>query len=292
MKMKKALTAVTVTGALGVTGVALGGCGATADLDPVAQAADTTASLPGMQIAIDETVKTPASAQSITLGGHGYVNEKQNDGVLVFDLSQIPGISSLGGGSKNLTIEYTYPVLYLNAPFLGSGLGGKSWLKVNLNSVLSSSGVDLSSLQSEGGLDPSQYLNFLRASSGGLQTVGTETIDGVPTTHYHAVIQLGDVADSVPSAQRAAVRSSIAILEKEANVKTFPVDVWIDANHRVRQISFTISPTTSAGTSTVSSTIDFTSFGPTPAVTPPPAGQVYDATKLLAGAEGGSGSGL
>ena len=289
MKMRRALSAVTIVGALGATGVALGGCGATATLDPVAQAADTTASLPGMQLSITETVQTPQSPQSITLTGHGYVNEKQHDGVLVFDFSQIPGISSLGSASKNLTVEYTYPALYFNAPFLSSSLGGKSWLEVNLNSVLASSGVDLSSLQSEGGLDPSQYLNFLRASSGGLQTVGSETIDGVPTTHYRAVIQLGDVAKSVPSSQRAAVQSSIAVLEKETKLTTFPVDVWIDSDHRVRQISFTISPTTSAGSSTVSSTIDFTSFGPTPAVVPPPASEVYDASKLLAAAATQSG---
>lgn len=285
MNMKKAVTTFTLLGAFGATGLALSGCGATATLDPVAQAADTTASLPGMQIGITETVSTPQSPQSITLTGHGFVNEQQHDGQLVFDFSQIPGISTLGGGSKLVTLQYAWPVLYLNAPFLSSELQGKSWLKVNLSSVLSSQGVNLSSLQSEGDLDPSQYLNYLRASSGGLTTVGKETINGVATTHYHAVIQFGDVAKALPASERAAAESSIAALEKETKVNTFPVDVWIDGSHHVRQVSFTISPSTPAGKSTIAAKIDFTSFGPTPAITPPPASQVFDATSAIAAAE-------
>ncbi len=284
MGIRKAISAFATLGAIAVTGAAVSGCGASATIDPVAQAADTTSQLAGAQVSLVEQLSSPALPQGFTLNGHGYINQHNRDAVLVFDFSSIPGISRLGGGSKLVTMEVQYPVLYMNAPFLSQAYGGKDWVKLDLSALVRSQGINPSGLSSAGGLDPNQFLGYLRASSGDVSTVGPQTIDGTPTTHYRATIQLDRVPSALPAAQRAAARASVAQLEKTTGLTSFPIDVWIDGQHRVRRESFSLSPQTRAGTVTVNATIDFLSFGPTPTVTPPPADQVFDATSLVTGA--------
>src|SRR5262249_12111276 len=139
--------------------------------------------------------------------------------------------------------------------------------------------------------DPTQFLDYLRASSGGVTTVGTETLDEVSTTHYRASLQLSQILDHLPDSQRAAAQSA---LEQLGNGGAVPVDVWVDGQGRVRrvQMSMTASGPTTTGTASASGlvTIDFTSYGPVPPVVPPPASEVFDASSELAGlahAQGG-----
>ena len=64
-----------------------------------------------------------------------------------------------------------------------------------------SSGSTSGQLQQLGQGDPSQALDYLRAT-GEVEEVGTEQIDGVETTHYRGTIQLDAVAEQVPAEQR------------------------------------------------------------------------------------------
>ncbi len=282
-RTRRIIPTVFACGTLAVGGAAISGCGASSTIDPVAQAAETTSALPGAQVSITEQVSSASLPAPISLSGTGYVNQQERTAQLTFDFSQIPGLSQLGSGSKQVTMLIDYPDLYMNAPFLSAAFAGKSWVKIDLSSVASSAGLG-SLTSSAGNVDPSQFLNYLRASSGGVTTVGTETINGVTTTHYRATIELDKVVSRLPASEQAAATSAIATLEKETGLTSLPIDVWIDAQHRVRRESFTLTIKTAAATSTVAVTIDFLSFGPTPAITPPPSDQVYDLTSKVAGA--------
>ena len=46
-------------------------------------------------------------------------------------------------------------------------------------------------------------LNYLRAASGKITTVGSEQINGVQTTHYSGAVSLDKVANALPVANRA-----------------------------------------------------------------------------------------
>jgi len=275
------------TSILGVCAAAAGaggllsGCGASSTLDPVAQAADVTAQQQGAQIALTEQLSGANLPAAATITGMGFTNFANQDTKLTLSYSGVPGLSS--SGSSTAIFELQYPVLYLNFPALTSQLpGGKQWVKLDLSAALKAKGINLSQLSSGGGIDPNQYLNYLRASGSTVTTVGRQTINGVPTTHYHAIVDLSKVAGAVPQADRASMQAGITELEQQSGITTFPIDVWIDDQQHVRREQFTLTSTAQGHTFHVAATVDFLSFGPTPSVTPPPADQVFDLTSVLA----------
>ena len=284
MRIKTAIGATCAALAAAAAVVGTAGCGSSATVDPVAQAADVTQQQPGEQLKFTEQVSTPALPTPITFTGSGYVNQHQKAGVLTFDLSSIPGASRLPG-DKTMEIRFKFPVVYLKAGFLTSHLPGqKSWMKIDLQQAGQAAGINFSQLAQNGASDPTQFLNFLKAS-GSVSKVGSETVNGAATTHYKATLNLGRVVDRVPAADRAAARAGVNQLEKLSGTSTMPVDVWIDSSRRVRreQVSFRASlPGAGSGPVGATMTADFVGFGPTPPVTNPPSDQVFDVTNLAA----------
>lgn len=288
MQLRTRISILGACAALAVSGVALSGCGSSSTVDPVAQAAEVTAQQSGAQIALVEQLSGGGIPAGTTISGTGYVNAHTRQSQLTFDFSKIPGFAALGGGNATATLQIQYPTLYMNFPALASQLpGGKTWIKIDLGAVAQAQGLNLSALSSSGGIDPNQYLSYLRAAGSQLTTVGTETINGVTTTHYRTTIDLSHVADAVPAADRASVQAGVAQLEKTSGLTTIPIDVWIDAQHRVRREQFTVTTNTARARGvTVTARVDYLSFGPTPAITPPPASSVYDLTSLVASQSG------
>jgi hypothetical protein len=148
--------------------------------------------------------------------------------------------------------------------------------------------------------DPTKFLDYLRASSGVVVSLGKEEVDGVATTHYSATLQLSRILDRLPGDQQAAAK---AALEKLGSSSGIPVEVWVDTLGRVRRMQMTFgAPGGSAGASAGASgaaaiagisgsiTLDFKSYGAVPPIVPPPASEVFDASALAAnGIQNGAG---
>ncbi len=295
----KALAALGALAAVAAGGVAVSGCGASATLDPIARAAEVTSQQTGARVKLTMQFSSPALPSGYSVTANGYFDERDRSGEMTMDLAGVPGASALpGGGAGNVRMVFQYPVIYMDMPFLAGKLPeGKTWMKLDLAKAAQAAGINLSQLSSLEQGDPTQFLEYLRASSGGVLKEGTEVIDGVPTTHYFATLQLSSVLSRLPSSDQAAAK---AALEKLGSAGAIPVDVWVDAQGRVRRIQLTVAanvPTTAAGGAAEAATgvsgtvtIDFTSYGPVPPVVPPPAGEVFDATSLAtAGVAGGQG---
>ena len=287
-RARRALAAVAVLGVCGAAsagGVALGGCGASATLDPIARAAEVTSQQEGAKIALTFTLSSSAlPGGSLTIAAHGYVDERQRTSEMSMDLSGLPGASALPeGGAGAVQMIFQYPVVYMNMPFLAGKLpAGKTWVKLDLSKVAQASGIDLSQLSSFNETDPSQIIEYLRASSGGVSTVGSETVDGVSTTHYHGVLQVSTILERLPADAQTAAKAALQKLGEDGAI---PVDVWVDSQHRVRRVAMSLggggagsATGTPAFAGTV--TIDYTSYGPIPPITAPPAEQVFDLTSL------------
>ncbi len=290
--LAKAITALGALAALVTGGVAVSGCGASATLDPVARAAEVSSQQAGARISLTMRLASPALPRGgFSVTANGYVDERNRSGEMSMDLSNIPGASALsGGGAGAVRMIFQYPVIYMNMPFLAGKLPeGKTWMKLDLTKAAQSAGIDLSQLSSLNQTDPTQFLEYLRASSGGVAVVGSESVDGVPTTHYRATLKLSNILGRLPSNEQAAAK---AALEKLAAGGAIPVDVWVDVQGRVRRIQLSIGASVPTGTSggvagaTTSiggtTTIDFTSYGPVPQIILPPAGEVFDASALAA----------
>jgi hypothetical protein len=290
-KLTRVLAALGALAAIGAGGVAVSGCGASATLDPIARAAEISSQQSGAKFSLTTQLASsalPGGGFSIT--ANGYLDEHDRSGEMTMDLSGIPGASALpGGGAGTVQMIFQYPVIYMNLPFLAGKLPeGKTWMEIDLSKAAQADGIDLSQLSSLDETDPTQFLEYLRASSGGVTTVGHETVDGVPTTHYHATLQLSDILARLPSSAQAAAK---AALEKLSDTGAIPVDVWVDAQGRVRRIQLSIGVSVPAGASgsatgpisvSGTTTMNFTSYGPVPPVAPPSSSEVFDATSLAA----------
>lgn len=293
----RTLAALAVLAALIAGAVAMSGCGASATLDPVARAAEVSSQQSGAHIAMTMQFSAPGlpGGSSYAITANGWFDEKAHSGEMSMDLSQLPGISALPGGSGNgqVQVVFLYPTIYMNMPFLAGRLPeGKTWMKLDLSKAMQAAGVNASSFSSIDQSDPTQFLQYLRASSGAVVKLGSEKVDGVASTHYDATLQLSRILEHLPSGQQAMIKGA---LEKLGTAGAIPVEVWVDAQGRVRRMQMSLSGlgvAAGAGAS-MAITVDFTSYGPGPTIVPPPASEVFDASSLAAAGlqEGGSGAG-
>jgi len=157
-----------------------------------------------------------------------------------------------------------------------------------------------------GGSDPSEGLAFLNAAQR-VTTVGQEQVRGVLTTRYRVTFDMAKVEEKALAAAKKAGAPNLpdpATAQAEmrkAGLEAFPIDVWIDAQGRIRrmhyQMTMTIPDTIpgepaglKGGRLTTDSTIDLFDFGVPVHVSPPPASQVQDMGDLTS-SSGPSASG-
>jgi hypothetical protein len=294
-KMAKALAMLCAVVALVGGGVAISGCGASETLDPIARAAEVTSQQEGARISLTTQFSSAAlPGGGFKLTASGYIDERDRSGEMSMNLSDLPGASTLpGGGAGTVQMIFQYPVIYMNIPFLAGQLPeGKTWMKLDLTKAASAAGIELSQLSSLNETNPTQFLEYLRASSGSVTDVGRETLDGVPTTHYRANLPLSSILARVPASQQAAAKAALEKLGDAGVASGIPVDVWVDTQGRVRRMQLSIAASVPAGTASGVAgaattmggtiTIDLTSYGHVPPIVPPPSSQVFDASALAA----------
>jgi hypothetical protein len=277
---------VTIAGALFSSGC--GGSSATAVLDPVAQAAQATSRVGGAHLALSVQLSGSGLPSAITMSGQGFFNYSSKEGELSFDASGLPSVAAAGLASGALHLEEIFKssTIYVGSTqFAGKLPGGARWMQVDLGQVGQAAGLNLQQLAG-GQSNPAQFLQFLRATGGTPTVVGQEVVRGVGTTRYHAAIDLSKVADVLHSDQ---MRSALSKLISQLGTSKIPVDVWVDAHQLVRRIALSFSLSMGGAQLQMGMTVELFDFGPTPTVSAPPAGEVFDATHTALSALSGSG---
>jgi hypothetical protein len=235
-----------------------------------------------ISVSIAEKVAGKAT-KAVSVSGTGSVDFSTGNADLTF--------SSPSTGK--FTERLISPVLYLQLPASEDAQlpSGKTWAAINLNTIseakLGQSFAQLTSSSQES----TQTLSYLQGvSSTGITTVGPATVRGIATTEYKATVDLTKVADQKNPTEQAALKS----LEAQLHTSTMPIQVWLDAQGRVRQIAVQVqdstTPSSNTGSTTpatsgsVTSTVDYYDFGTPVDVSAPPASQVDDVTnQALAG---------
>ena len=267
-------------------GLMLAACGDDADepgtkvasLTPqsLALVADRTTATDGVRMSLEQTM-TVAGEGSVPATAEGRFDTKRQRGEMTMSLDT----SSLAGGGEAVKQRMIFDGLtfYMSSPMFEQMLpAGKRWLKIDLDAVGKQAGFDVGALMSQsGGQDPTQVLAYLKAASGDVTRVGTQTVRGVATTHYKATIDFRKVPDSAPADQRAAVRRSIEQLIKLSGASTAPIEVWIGKDGLARRILTTSTTGTAAQRIKLRQRIDLYDFGTKVDVTIPPASAVLDA---------------
>jgi hypothetical protein len=279
--MRRFLASVLAGAALAAAAIAVTGCGSSSQTSgAVARAADVTARVPGYRMAATMNVATSGSAT--TAGGSqqmhmsGVVNRATHTG-------QFTEQATAAGRQLNLTLVFSQLTFYMKTagiPGISRVTGGKPWVKFDMSRMLGGMGL--------GGLptstDPSQFVDYLRAVSSSTKSLGTATIRGVSTTHYHAMIDLSRYTKLVPASQRAAAQRGIATLERALNSHTMAIDAWIDHKNLVRRIGVNFAECAAGQHVKLSMLMDLYDYGPQRPTQVPSSGDAFDLTPLLTSA--------
>jgi hypothetical protein len=183
----------------------------------------------------------------------------------------------LGGSTRVLLVAGT---LYAQLPPTLVGLvpGGRPWASISLQQLSSQAlGASLGPFGGAPG-DPLQQLAYLDGVTEA-RAVGPEPVDGTPTTHYAAVVDL----TTTPAAKDPATRPAVDRLAAEVGSTRLPVDVWVGEDGRIRRLTQTTTSAPRDGAPATASTTEVTlaQYGIPVTVIPPPADQVTDVGALL-----------
>ncbi|MEX0990942.1 MAG: hypothetical protein WD004_01540 [Actinomycetota bacterium] len=162
--------------------------------------------------------------------GHAEVDEANDLGKFTMEIPFAGQMEMIQDG------DVTYMKSAMFSGFLG-GDASKPWVKMDMSELGPEYG-DVSSLGG-GSNNPADMFAALQGVTDDLQDMGTETIDGVETTHYAGTVDLQKAMEQVPESERAELEQSYAGLEAQLGGFTMPFDVWVDGDGLVRRVAFT-----------------------------------------------------
>ena len=188
--------------------------------------------------------------------------------------------ATAAGASTQIKMIVTNTAIYLNQASLTSQLG-KPWVKIDLSA--------LSALAGTSGAGLAQLVQSLQSNNFGNQAqlvtvaknthvVGTQTVDGVPTTEYAGSFRAADGLKALPASLRQAVAPELQALGNS----TIYFHEWIDGQHHLRKMT----EVETLNGDTINTTINITAINQPVHITLPPASQ----TLTLQGSSPASGN--
>jgi hypothetical protein len=173
--------------------------------------------------------------------------------------------------------------LRLPASLAGKTPGGKPWLELNLSEIGKRVGIQgLSSVVDNPGENPARFLQSLRAAStGSVQHLGRQTIDGVSTTGSRATVDLSKAVDALPASEQHSASSAIASIEKLTGLHYLPIEAWVDSSNHVRRIIVTETGHVLGQPFSENVQLDFVKYGSEPVPAAPPADEVTNIMSLF-----------
>ena len=265
--------------------------------EELAQSASTSADATSGRFSFDMAMTFPGAAEQFSFSGEGAFDAASKRASFAVDMSAFAKLlggfaSALGGGNATDLPDFDDPagwkievvqdgdVAYLRFPAIDAQLpDGKTWVKASKGDAKVGD-FDFHELESFSSSDPRELLDVLRSLSGDLETVGTERLRGVETTHYRAVVDPVELAKGASTAGQST-NGLFDQLTAQSGIGDVPLDVWIDANGLVRKLSMEVSTTeqaSQAGAATIS--FELWDYGEAVSIDLPPASQVADTSAL------------
>jgi hypothetical protein len=224
-------------------------------------------------VAVSTRGEVVTNGQTTTVKGKGVVNRANGRGAFK--------ITTVLSGTPIVVREVSdgRAVYFTGKVFANRLPGGRSWMKIDLVKAAEAKGFDPSTLGTNGpSQDPSQVLDYLKGATAA-KKVGTEEIRGVPTTHYRFD---ADLDKAIARSRSKLAKATLGKLQSTlGGAETIPVDVWLDARHRVLRERVRYTATIKGLSSALDFTTDFSHFGVPVKVDTPPASDTVDGLKLL-----------
>ncbi|MFF4347915.1 DUF1396 domain-containing protein [Streptomyces sp. NPDC001530] len=179
------------------------------------------------------------------------------------------------------------------ALYMGGGeeaakeLDGKHWMKFDLSGhtkTASGLALDTTKIRDRADQNPAQESTFLTGSKD-VKKVGSETVDGVKTTHYKGTVTLDDLRASLKSKDKATREKREKSLDQyeKMGVDKLTMDAWIDGDDHTKQ--FRMQGDATKGTLDV--TITFLDYNEPVTIKAPSAKDTVDLAQLAKDAQKG-----
>jgi hypothetical protein len=262
---------------------ACGGGGTSAKT--LVKATDTTLSSGTLDASYDAKL-VQDGGRSVTFLGSGVVDSTQHRSAVTVDLASLAAQAGASGSAAlfrghEVVDSSGQVVIYVRVPFYSRRLpAGKPWVRIDYGKTIHEQGISVGLLTLN--QDPGQYLEFLRGASGKVKKVGEETVRGVPTTHYSGTIALFDYPQTLTGERKTAAEQQADRIVQLTQTSSFPTDVWVDSDDRVRQMTFEYTIPASATNTAADYTVRlrYSGFGRPPHVALPPPSRVATLSQL------------
>jgi hypothetical protein len=188
---------------------------------------------------------------------------------------------SMDMGGQTISEVLVGTTVYMQYSGLTSMTGGKPWASIDLSKAGGATGSLSSMLDSAKSYNPTTQLSALIAS-GTVTKVGTATVDGQQTTHYHGTLGAAQVL-SLGSSQAHLTADQISTLQSEfktAGLKGETVDLWAASNNLPVEIKVS-EQMDAAGVTGMTMDMHMSDWGAPVNIGAPPANEVYDMTSQL-----------
>ena len=242
-------------------------------VSPIARAAERTAAYPGARFSFEGWAAYPELGAEMTMSGGGEFNGEEDRARVSVDASMSGAPVALPDLSTTVVMDGL--TMYMSSPAFGSQLpDGASWIKV-------SPGEEMEEAAALGQGNPADELDALRAVSSDITEVGPERVRGVVTTHYEGTLDHQLHADLLREEGLDEAADEIEEVAEETGSMT-PVDVWVDAKHRIRRLDMATGMPSEPqlGSAEMHMTMEIYDFGIKPRIDLPAAGDVFDASEL------------
>jgi len=270
----KLLIPIVVLAAIAVAalaGVFSSGDTSPATLGDLQNAASATAQTTGVHLAL--AVTTAGGPEQVSVSGGGEMDPATREANITLSMNA----SGTQSSQMTMTEILKDGTLYLESPLLSEHLpGGQRWVSVDLQQLQRSLGVSPASDQF--GVDPSQYLDYLRAAGAQVTAAGTQSLRGETVTLYTGTINIVHAIEL--SAGPAGAQAASKVTAEMRNASAVPVEAWVGADHRLRKLAMSLE-TQGAVTQRVNVVAEYFDFGPIKPVAAPPAGEVFDLTEQV-----------
>ena len=276
------------------------GCGGSSvgvpELTSFTTAANTSSSADTARFALELKMSMPGTDKTLSFGAEGGFDTPQQRADLTFDLSSLADVfksvgSAFGGTVKGdlgsasdwkLHAIQDGDTAYIQFPLLAKDLpAGKTWIKGDAKDLSGANTGQMGQFGSFAGTDPKDVFSILKAVSGSIDAVGSEQIRGVDTSHYRATLDVNKIEQMVPADKRESL-GGLVQAAAQAGLSDIPIDIWIDADQRVRKLSFDIDAKQPGTNESAKASFDLElyDYGKPLEIQLPPADQVVDASTL------------
>ncbi|AZM76155.1 DUF1396 domain-containing protein [Streptomyces sp. KPB2] len=183
------------------------------------------------------------------------------------------------GAEGTAEIRLVDKAMYIGGgPEAAKEMDGKRWIKFDL----SGTGVDEQMNQmgsaSQADKNPATESTFLTGAKD-VEKVGTETVEGVKTTHYKGTVTLADLEKTIGDegeATREKRQKSLEQYEK-MGVDKLTMDMWVDGDDRTKQFRMRAD----ADKGPLDMTFTFLGVNEPVKVSAPPAAEVADLAEMM-----------